>query len=175
MADEETRSCGQPDPALPDLRPTATPLRPRCQHRPRQELPGDEHRLQPDGRERVRCCRSGLSEADRQDVRLLLPVPPWLQGRSGRPEGYCHRVMLDAVRYYCTCSASSRSRADDLFPDLLLPGLPVERATDGISHLRKRRERTNHAQLSPPTTGVHAHPAHKRSRSEIGWLPRPDT
>nr|WP_275413825.1 transposase [Streptomyces rubrogriseus] len=29
----------------------------------------------------------------------MLPVPAWLQGRGGRPEGYCHRVMLDAVRY----------------------------------------------------------------------------
>ncbi|MFJ3725788.1 transposase [Streptomyces sp. NPDC090045] len=28
-----------------------------------------------------------------------MPVPAWLEGRGGRPEGYCHRVMLDAVRY----------------------------------------------------------------------------
>lgn len=26
-------------------------------------------------------------------------VPAWLEGRGGRPEGYCHRVMLYAVRY----------------------------------------------------------------------------
>ncbi|MEU8685766.1 transposase [Streptomyces sp. NPDC048611] len=26
-------------------------------------------------------------------------VPAWLEGRGGRPEGYCHRVMLDAVFY----------------------------------------------------------------------------
>jgi transposase len=29
----------------------------------------------------------------------LLPIPAWFQGRGDRPEGYCHRVMLDAVRY----------------------------------------------------------------------------
>ncbi len=32
-------------------------------------------------------------------VRDLLPVPEWLADRGGRPEGYCHRQMLDAIRY----------------------------------------------------------------------------
>ncbi|MFI9163623.1 IS5 family transposase [Kitasatospora aureofaciens] len=32
-------------------------------------------------------------------VRDALPVPSWLEGRGGQPEGYCHRQMLDAVRY----------------------------------------------------------------------------
>ncbi|MFG2525986.1 transposase [Streptomyces sp. NPDC048527] len=40
-----------------------------------------------------------MTEAEWRVVRLLLPVPAWLEGRGGRPEGYCHRVMLDAVRY----------------------------------------------------------------------------
>ena len=31
-------------------------------------------------------------------VRDAMPVPPWLQGRGGQPEGYCHRQMSDAVR-----------------------------------------------------------------------------
>ncbi|MGW2051982.1 IS5 family transposase [Streptomyces sp. NPDC001858] len=52
-----------------------------------------------DGPDRVRCYGSDLTEAEWQVIRPLLPVPAWLQGRSGRPEGYCHRVMLDAVRY----------------------------------------------------------------------------
>ncbi|MFD7001020.1 transposase [Streptomyces mirabilis] len=30
-------------------------------------------------------------------VRDALPVPAWLEGRGGQPEGYCHRQMLDAV------------------------------------------------------------------------------
>ncbi|MYV48830.1 transposase, partial [Streptomyces sp. SID2888] len=29
----------------------------------------------------------------------LLPVPGWMRGRGGRPEVYCHRAMLDAIRY----------------------------------------------------------------------------
>ncbi|MHA5052110.1 IS5 family transposase [Streptomyces sp. SD15] len=40
-----------------------------------------------------------MTEAEWQEVRSALPVPAWLAGRGGRPEGYCHRVMLDAVRY----------------------------------------------------------------------------
>ncbi|MFF9120511.1 IS5 family transposase [Streptomyces massasporeus] len=52
-----------------------------------------------DGPDRVRCYGSDLTEAEWQVLRPLLPVPAWLHGRGGRPEGYCHRVMLDAVRY----------------------------------------------------------------------------
>ncbi|MEU0837591.1 transposase [Streptomyces sp. NPDC005969] len=29
----------------------------------------------------------------------MLPVPAWMEGRGGQPEGYCHRQMLDAVFY----------------------------------------------------------------------------
>ncbi|MFD7409901.1 transposase [Streptomyces sp. NPDC059866] len=47
----------------------------------------------------MRCYGSDLTEAEWQVIRPLLPLPAWLQGRGGRPEGFCHRVMLDAVRY----------------------------------------------------------------------------
>ncbi|MFF4543386.1 transposase [Streptomyces sp. NPDC001406] len=47
----------------------------------------------------MRCYGSDLTEAEWQVVRPLLPVPAWFQGRGGRPESYCHHVMLDAVRY----------------------------------------------------------------------------
>ncbi|MEV5956448.1 transposase [Streptomyces sp. NPDC051987] len=40
-----------------------------------------------------------MTDAEWQVVRAVLPVPAWLEGRGGRPESYCHRVMLDAVRY----------------------------------------------------------------------------
>ncbi|MFE0063041.1 transposase [Streptomyces sp. NPDC059003] len=40
-----------------------------------------------------------MTEAEWQGMRRSLPVPAWLQGRGGRPEGYCHRMMVDAVRY----------------------------------------------------------------------------
>lgn len=52
-----------------------------------------------DGPERAPCYGSDMTEAEWQIVRALLPVPAWLEGRGGRPEGYCHRQMIDAVRY----------------------------------------------------------------------------
>ncbi|PWI11154.1 IS5 family transposase [Streptomyces sp. NWU339] len=39
-----------------------------------------------------------MSDAEWTRVRDLLPVPGWPAGRGGRPEGYCHRQMIDAVR-----------------------------------------------------------------------------
>ncbi|WP_244207195.1 transposase [Streptomyces swartbergensis] len=47
-----------------------------------------------DGPDRGRCYGSDMTEAEWQVIRPLLLVPAWLQGRGGRPEGYCHRVML---------------------------------------------------------------------------------
>ena len=40
-----------------------------------------------------------LTDIEWREIRPLLPVPGWLEGRGGRPEGYCHRRMLDAVFY----------------------------------------------------------------------------
>ncbi|MFI5775477.1 IS5 family transposase [Streptomyces sp. NPDC051658] len=40
-----------------------------------------------------------LTDIEWRGLRPLLPVPGWLEGRGGRPEGYCHRQMLDAVFY----------------------------------------------------------------------------
>ncbi|WP_393063329.1 transposase [Streptomyces sp. LN549] len=28
-----------------------------------------------------------------------MPVPDWLEGRGGQPESYCHRQMIDAIRF----------------------------------------------------------------------------
>lgn len=49
--------------------------------------------------DRVRRYPSDMSEAEWAAVRPLLPVPAWLEGKGGQPEGYCHRQMLDAIRY----------------------------------------------------------------------------
>ncbi|CAM5495643.1 hypothetical protein SCANM124S_04629 [Streptomyces canus] len=29
----------------------------------------------------------------------MIPKPAWAEGRGGRPEEYCHRDILDAIRY----------------------------------------------------------------------------
>ncbi|MFJ3310880.1 transposase [Streptomyces sp. NPDC086549] len=40
-----------------------------------------------------------MTDAEWAVARPLLPVPGWLRGRGGQPEAYCHRQMLDAIRY----------------------------------------------------------------------------
>jgi transposase len=40
-----------------------------------------------------------MTDAEWAEVRFAMPVPAWLLKRGGRPEAYCHREMLDAVRY----------------------------------------------------------------------------
>src|SRR4051794_35185795 len=51
---------------------------------------------QPD---RVGTYPSDMTDAEWQVVRAALPVPAWLEGRGGQPEAYCHRQMIDAMRY----------------------------------------------------------------------------
>ncbi|MEU6974348.1 IS5 family transposase [Kitasatospora aureofaciens] len=40
-----------------------------------------------------------MTDAEWSEIRDLLPVPAWMNGRGGQPEAYCHRQMLDAIRY----------------------------------------------------------------------------
>ncbi|MGW1916396.1 transposase [Streptomyces sp. NPDC002076] len=40
-----------------------------------------------------------MSDAEWAVVRPLLPVPGRLRGRGGQPEAYCHRAILNAIRY----------------------------------------------------------------------------
>ncbi|WP_245599828.1 transposase [Embleya scabrispora] len=53
-----------------------------------------------DGRPiRARVYPSDTTDAEWRVVRAALPVPAWLEGRGGQPEAYCHREMVDAVRF----------------------------------------------------------------------------
>ncbi|WP_328550886.1 transposase [Streptomyces sp. NBC_00366] len=56
-----------------------------------------------------------MTDREWAEVRPLLPVPAWLQGRGGQPEGYCHRQMLDAIRYLVAGGISWRAMPAD-FP-----------------------------------------------------------
>ena len=49
-------------------------------------------------------------------ARPLLPVPAWFEGRGSRPEGYCHRQPLDAIRYLVASGIPRRAMLAD-FPD----------------------------------------------------------
>jgi transposase len=66
--------------------------------------------------DRVRRYPSDMTDAEWAAIRPLLPVPAWLQGRGGQPEGYCHRQMLDAIRYLVAGGISWRAMPAD-FPD----------------------------------------------------------
>ncbi|MBB4986631.1 IS5 family transposase [Streptomyces nymphaeiformis] len=57
-----------------------------------------------------------MMDAEWAAVRLLLPVPAWLEGRDGRPEGYCHRQILDAVRYVVDNGVKWRAMPADFPP-----------------------------------------------------------
>ncbi len=56
-----------------------------------------------------------MTDAEWAAVRPLQPVPAWLNGRGGRPEGYCHRQLLDAIRYLVAGGISWRAMPAD-FP-----------------------------------------------------------
>jgi transposase len=49
-------------------------------------------------------------------VRPLLPVPGWLRGRGGQSEAYCHRSILDAVRYLVDNGIKWRAMPADFPP-----------------------------------------------------------
>ncbi|WP_435271366.1 IS5 family transposase [Streptomyces sp. 1222.5] len=57
-----------------------------------------------------------MSDAEWAVVKNLPPVPGWLAGRGGRPEGYCHRQMIDAVRYLVDNGIKWRAMPSDFPP-----------------------------------------------------------
>lgn len=56
-----------------------------------------------------------MTDAEWAEVRGLLPVPGWLEGRGGQPESYCHRQMIDAIRYLVAGGITWRAMPSD-FP-----------------------------------------------------------
>ncbi|MEU4796736.1 IS5 family transposase [Streptomyces sp. NPDC023327] len=66
--------------------------------------------------DRVRRYPSDMTDAEWAAVRPLLPVPTWFQRRGERPEGYCHRQLLDAIRYLVAGGISWQAMPAD-FPD----------------------------------------------------------
>jgi transposase len=48
---------------------------------------------------RVRAYPTDLTDAQWAVIAPAVPIPAWMCGRGGRPEGYCHREMIDAVLY----------------------------------------------------------------------------
>ena len=40
-----------------------------------------------------------LTDTQWAAIRVILPIPAWMSAGGGRPEGYCHRQMIDAMFY----------------------------------------------------------------------------
>jgi transposase len=57
-----------------------------------------------------------ITDAEWAEVRPLPPVPGWMRGRGGRPEAYCHRTMLDAIRYLVDNGIKRRAMPADFPP-----------------------------------------------------------
>jgi len=57
---------------------------------------------------------SDMTDAEWAQAKASMPVPAWLEGRGGRPESYCHREMVDAVRYLVDNGAKWRAMPIDL-------------------------------------------------------------
>ncbi|MFD8308410.1 transposase [Streptomyces sp. NPDC059690] len=57
-----------------------------------------------------------MSDGEWAVVRDLLPVPGCLSDRGGRSEGYCHRQMIDAVRYLVDNGIKWRAMPADFPP-----------------------------------------------------------
>ncbi|MFC5803154.1 IS5 family transposase [Streptomyces formicae] len=57
-----------------------------------------------------------MTDAEWETFRPLLPVPAWLRGRGGQPEAYCHRALLDAIRYLVDNGVKWRAMPGDFPP-----------------------------------------------------------
>ncbi|MFE9312886.1 IS5 family transposase [Streptomyces sp. NPDC006706] len=66
--------------------------------------------------ERERRYPTDMTDGEWAEVRPLLPVPGWMHGRGGRPEAYCHRQILDAVRYLVDNGIKWRAMPADFPP-----------------------------------------------------------
>ncbi|MEV7472018.1 IS5 family transposase [Streptomyces kronopolitis] len=57
-----------------------------------------------------------MTDAEWTVARPLLPVPGWLRGRGGQPEAYCHRAIIDAIRYLVDNGIKWRAMPADFPP-----------------------------------------------------------
>jgi hypothetical protein len=65
---------------------------------------------------RERSCPTDMTDEEWVVVRPLSPTPGWMRGRGSRPEVYCHRAMLDAIRYLVDNGLKWRAMPGDFPP-----------------------------------------------------------
>jgi hypothetical protein len=59
---------------------------------------------------RQRTYTTDLTDVQWAMVMPLVPVPAWMVRHGGRPEGHCHREMIDAVLYLVDNGTTHRHR-----------------------------------------------------------------
>ncbi|MFE7244236.1 transposase [Streptomyces sp. NPDC057580] len=111
-----------------------------------------------DHSDRERQHPSDMTDTEWAAIRPLLPTPSWLEGRGGQPGGYCHRQMLDAIRYMVAGGISWRAMPAD-FPGLgpglcLLPLLARARAGRGVPRPAAREGAEREGREAEPTAGI---------------------
>ncbi|WP_406494439.1 IS5 family transposase [Streptomyces sp. NBC_00846] len=57
-----------------------------------------------------------MTDAEWAAIQPLLPVPGWMRGQGGKPEAYCHRAILDAIRYLVDNGIKWRAMPADFPP-----------------------------------------------------------
>ena len=107
---------------------------------------------------------SDMTDAEWAVVRPLLPVPGWLEGRGGQPEGYCHRQMIDAIRYLVDNGIKWRAMPAD-FPgwDRVYAFFPA-----GATTAWSRSSTTGCATRIREAAGRDAEPTRGRHRLAVG-------
>jgi len=78
-----------------------------------------------------------MTDTEWAAVRPLLPVPGWMRGRGGQPEAYCHRAILDAIRYLVDNGIKWRAMPADFPP--FLGNAPSSQSTESLFDGNPRR------------------------------------
>jgi transposase len=108
--------------------------------------------------ERVPVYNSDMTDEEWVVVRDALPTPGWMEGRGGRPEGYCHRQMIDAVFYVTDNGTKWRSLPVDFPPWDRVYAFSRRWRRDGLVkelHDRLRDEvRVAEGRDAEPTAGI---------------------
>ncbi|MFI0939706.1 IS5 family transposase [Streptomyces sp. NPDC021020] len=99
-----------------------------------------------------------MSDVEWAVIRVEMPVPGWLEGRGGQPEGYCHRQLADAVRYLVAGGIAWRAMPAD-FPawDRVYAFFRRRRDTGLVAELHDRlrdRVRVAAGRDQEPTAGI---------------------
>lgn len=101
---------------------------------------------------------SDMSDAEWAGLVEVLPTPAWLRGRGGRPEEYCWRQLIDAIRYLVDNGIKWRAvpadypRWDAVYAFFVR--WRWETFVDQVHDLLRDKVRTGEGRNAEPTAGI---------------------